>query len=565
MIHKHKLNCGFLFNTPPALTTLLQALLDQGKSYEAQVSEMDGRWDVISPDEFLAFQFEPCDEEGCGILYDDRCDDLTSGPRTSEDLCNWILEQIATHEKITNLFASLNSSRRHLNADLSGEQASRIKSVFKIAQESVMFPNGFRYTAFRQNRSEDTIISTLMYTSSKMGATQWVVKSALGCDFGDEDTPDTWSFQPDYDPESAGSHERSTNAKVLDRTKVSVFTPKVGKVDPDTQVSYWLVGILQRMVDDIIENPPNRVYEFFLADGILKKKNLALMADMGLIRLASKGVITGIEILKVKPNLWKKLLEKGFITGEQALKAWPNQLLWLTVHDYIPVERALKIDPSIEKKLEKAGKLTEDTSGFDSTDVDTIVSAVADGTITPQKAWSLNPKVVKPLIEAQLLSPQDAYKLEPSVLNWMLENHYIGRAEAQRLKPGIKREMDKKGVAWEELDASIADEADDDFYVSVEYGSLIIKLTKQSGRWYEEEVYLDPEFEDEVGRFQPGTYMGYLSRGEILSWIRRDYPGCQVNQISEDEVEDFMSGYDEDEWELPEGCSWEDVVSADDI
>lgn len=165
MIHKHKLNCGFLFDTPPALTTLLQALLDQGKSYEAQVSEMDGRWDVISPDEFLAFQFEPCDEEGCGILYDDRCDDLTSGPRTSEDLCNWILEQIATHEKITNLFASLNSSRRHLNADLSGEQASRIKSVFKIAQESVMFPNGFRYTAFRQNRSEDTIISTLMYTS----------------------------------------------------------------------------------------------------------------------------------------------------------------------------------------------------------------------------------------------------------------------------------------------------------------------------------------------------------------------------------------------------------------
>lgn len=420
------------------------------------------------------------------------------------------------------------------------------------------------------------VLSTLMYTSAKLGKTQWVVKSALMAQFvgeevdgsrtGETVTEDAWAFQPNYDPDRGDAGGDEYLPKSADKLYNFVPNPN-SSTDPDRQAAYWLVGILSDMLDDILNSPPNRVYEFFLADGLLKKKNLAIMEPGGLIRLLTKGVITGPEVLKAKPSMWKKLLERGFITGEQAYKSQPSQLAWLTIHDYIPVERALKIDPNIQKQLERYGKMGDATPEGLATDVDSLIQYVTDGVLTPQKAWSLNSEVLKPLVETKLITPYDAYRLDPSILNWMLENHHIGRAEATKLKPRIKQEMDRKGVDWETLEASTnaskklnadydyADEDSEDvFYVAID-DDLIIKVEKHDGRWYE-----SVEWEGEDAReYKTTTYMGYLTHDDIKTWIRRDFPNAYIRELNEDEYYDFI---EEQEYDDDYDDDWEDLDSS---
>lgn len=565
------LNCGFFgAETPLVVTELLTALQEYDDTWTADVSDMTGEWSLASLNTPIGFIVAPSSNGTVAKVYDRDSRDIYSRECEAQELRSWIQSKIDSLQRIEDAYKKI-LNEESLNANLSYESAQRIKNVFRAAQEAVEFPRGFRYTAFRQNNSEDCVLSTLEFTSQKLGAKQWVVKSALAAAFTDEVIPgsrsgqtvdrDSWSFQPEYDPDGRGS-DRGDGIRRSDR--LYTFQPSINTTqDPDKQAAYWLVGILQKMVDDILDNPPNRVYEFFLAEGLLRKKNLATMSDMGLIRLAKKGVITGPEILKAKPQLWKKLLEKNFITGEQAFKAQPNQLLWLTLHDYIPVERAIKIDPSIQDKLLRYGKVPAATD-ITTKDIDLLLQYVEAGTLTPQKAWSLNQKVLKPMIEAGLIQPMDAYKLEPSILNWMLENHYIGRAEAKRLKPRIEEEMRKKGVDWESLEASkrlrstrgedrliefnssITDEADDTFYVSVDQGALIMEISKSGSHWEERKLYEDEDFAEEWGRFRSSSYMGYLSKGEILHWIRKDYSSCLVEEVSADEVEDFLYGDVED-------------------
>lgn len=629
------LNCHLYADYPAVVTETVEKL---GQNYdsrwEAETTDDTSKWLLSCPDIPVSFILCPAEDESLGTVYDTYCADIRSRECNSENLCEWIGSKLLLLGKIDDLCKGLNASKNHLNAELSAESATRIKNVFRAAQQAVEFPKGFRYTAFRQNRSEDTILSTLEFASAKLGAKQWVIKSALSAAFTDEVEAgsstgstvdrDEWSFQPEYDPDGRGN-DRGNDVRSSDR--LFTFTPRLDTpLDPDKQATYWLVGILQNMIDDILDNPPNRVYEFFLAEGLLHKKNIAKMSDMGLIRLIKKGVVTGLEVLKSKPSLWKKLLEKDFITGEQAYKSQPSQLFWLTVHNYIPVERALKIDPSLESKLSKAGKLSQDDLPVTSTDVNSLIEDVKRGNITPQRAWSANRKVLKPLISENLITPQDAYKLDPSVLNWMLENHYIGRGEARRLKPGIEREMKRKGVDWESLDAgrhktfhlgdsirfihpggqlsnelgvivgenpdgtfrikwedgdvsdgiesydlileestdswedeiwSFEDPWDDGFesldstrglnasesdtfYVSVNYGNLIIGLSKIGGKWEEELIYLDDEFREESGDFVPMSYMGYLSKFDVIGWIKQDYPGYPVREMSYRDVEEFL-------------------------
>lgn len=618
-------------NTPTLVQDVVGKLCqDYDSRWGASVAESGNKWVLSCPDIPIVFEITPSTNEDIGTVCDNLCDNTHPYECDAAGLCDWIGDKLVCLGKIISAYDNLNASRKHLNAELSSESASRIKDVFKAAQQAVEFPKGFRYTAFRQNRSEDCILSTLEFASTKLGAKQWVVKSALSAAFTDEleagsttgttVSQDEWAFQPEYDPDGRGN-DRGNDIRSSDR--LYTFTPRLNTtLDPDKQATYWLVGILQNMVDDILDNPPNRVYEFFLAEGLLHKKNIAKMSDMGLIRLIKKGVVTGIEVLKAKPALWKKLLEKEFITGEQAYKAQPGQLFWLTVHDYIPVERALKIDPQLKERLSRAGKLTEDSSQISSTDVDTLVNAVAEGTLTAHKAWSLNNKVIKPLVEKGLITPQDAYKLEPSVLNWMLENHYVGREEATRLKPGIKKEMNKKGVDWESLDASrkfylgdavrfrppggklsdeiaviekvnsdgtfrlrwedgdvsdgifdyslvldefdyddASDEYDDyeelnsnnhlnasnaeEFYVSAFGGELVLRIYRDLGnnKWREDCLV------NKGHNYQPSSYMGYLNKEDILSYIRSDFQTA-VSEISQADAEAYLEDTsDDDQWE----------------
>lgn len=447
-----------------------------------------------------------------------------------------IKDRLEKHLNAMHRVDEIFSRNQQLNAELSREAASRIKTVFKAAQEAVEMPKGFRYTAFRENKSEDTVLSTLMYTSAKLNKTQWVIKSGLmGVFAGESDgmggirTTDAWNFEPEYDPDGHGS-DRGDNIKSSDR--VYSFKPKMDStVPPDKQTSYWLVDILSQMIDDILDNPPNRVYEFFLADGLLRKKNLASMEPGGLIRLIQKGAVTGPEVLKAKPSIWRRLLEKGFVTPEQVLNVLPNQLAWLTIHDYIPVERALKIDPSIKSQLEKRGVTVDDTT----TDLKTpeeLLKAVGDNQLTPRKAWSINPKVLKPMVEQKLITPEDAYKLDPSVLNWLLENHYIGREAALRLKPGIKREMTRKGVDWETLDANKLSSSynyDEDWDAPWEF--------------VKSKTFVDPDgWQDEIAWYTDGErhiFMlgGYDPDPQYADWI------CD----SREEAEEWFNDYGNDD------------------
>ena len=468
---------------PAVLAAILADCETAGATWSANPQE-NGSWELCS-EQFPEVYVANVDGDNA-TLYDRDCSMITSPCACSSDLVDWLYAQMDTHQRLADFYAILAEQERGLNCELTKTGAERIKTVFKAAQDAVDFPKGFRYTAFRQNRSEDSVLSTLMYSSTKLGATQWVVKSALSASLEGELVPgsdavapqNSWSFQPNYDPEAHGGDFRNSGSStgyergdqgIRAQDKFFQFPEDPNKNPTDMQAARWLVLILQQMIDDILENPPARCYEYLLADGLLKKKNIAKMSDAGLLRLVIKGVIDGVTALKAKPSLWKTLTEKGFVTGEQAYKVQPSQLYWLTAHDYIPVERALDINPELADKLARVGKVvaTEDAVGANLTP-DELVAKVADGVLTPQKAWSVNHKVLKPLVEAQLIEAYDAYKLDPSILNWMLENHYIGRAEAKKLKPTIKKEMDKKGVDWESLDASRSEPTPDDFELAVQ-------------------------------------------------------------------------------------------------
>lgn len=454
----------------------------------------------------------------------------------------WLDRQARIYQKLDAAYRRLQKEEKSLNAALTPEAATRIKTVFRMAQEAVELPKGFRYTAFRENKSENSVLSTLMYTSAKLNATQWIMKSALMAQFlgepvegsrtGEVVQQEAWAFQPNYDPDGRGGE---IEGDIKETDKLYTFRPDPNKtIDSDKQAAYWLAGILSDMVEDILQNPPNRVYEYFLADGLLRKKDLSAFDNNGLLRLLSKDVLTGIEVLKAKPSMWRKLLEKGYITGEQAFKAQPDQLAWLAIHNYIPIERALKINPDIQTRLERAGVMV-DEADVPFKDVDSLVNAVADGKITPQKAWSINDKVLKPLIEAKLIVPYDAYKLDPSVLNWMLENHYIGREEAVRMKPRIKQEMNKKGVDWETLDASA-------------------ELNASRPRWMDDDIGLDlPEDIDEGWADDDWEDWEYVKSKEIY-----DVDGFTTTYTwfsNEDGTRHiFMYGYDDAD---PDYADWE--------
>lgn len=407
--------------------------------------------EVYTPDEN-----SQATEQGYAYIPEYDCE---SPDMCAEDLGVWVDDTLDCSRRIDSYYESIKGRVAELNSALEPDISRRIKDVFRAAQSAVDLPPGFRYTTFRENKEAELILSTLMYTSAKLGSTQWVAKSSLGIDpTGDETGVDDWSFEPNYNPNSEGHLIYHRAGRFIDVEQGMYGFSAEGDTSEqrDKKAAYWLAGLLSDMVDSMMENPPARCYEYFLADGIaeLKKSDLDRMSTPGVMRLVTKGYIDAEKVLKAKPTLAKDLVQKGLITPEVVARRAPDRLLWLVQQGYISPDYAIKVDPNIKDKLVKKG-LYSMAEGIPD-DPEAIIEGVSNGSIQPIDAYRKNPKLLQPMVEQNLITPQEAYKLDASIVTWLLLNHYIGRAEAAKVKPDIEKYISRKykDVNWEELDAS---------------------------------------------------------------------------------------------------------------
>lgn len=383
--------------------------------------------------------------------------DQESADMYAEDLGVWADETLDSCRRVDAYFESMKNSSIELNSALEPDVAARVKAVFRAAQSAVDLPPGFRYTSFRENKGDNLILSTLMYTSPKLGATQWVAKSSLTVDTEAEGVDD-WAFEPNYNPNSEGHLIYHRQGRFIDVEQgMYGFTSEGDSEDKrDRKAAYWLAGLLSDMVDSMLQNPPARCYEYFLADGIaeLKKSDLDRMSTPGIMRLVTKGYVDPEKVLKAKPELAKDLVEKKLIAPEIVARRAPERLLWLVQRGLISPDYAVKIDPNIKEKLARKGMYSVAENVPD--DPAEILEGVKAGTIQPIDAYRKNAKLLQPMVEQQLITPQEAYKLDASIVTWLLINHYIGKAEAMRVKPDVQKYIARKykDVNWDELDAA---------------------------------------------------------------------------------------------------------------
>lgn len=417
------------------------------------------------PDGTTVEVYTPKEDSGAaeeGFAYIPECD-AESPDMCAEDLGTWVGDCLDCSRRIDAYYESIRGRNTELNSALEPDTARRIKDVFRAAQSAVDLPPGFRYTAFRENKEADLILSTLMYTSQKVG-TQWVAKSSLALDVGagaDERGSDDWTFEPNYNPDSEAHLIYHRAGRFIDVERGAYGDTVTGDTAEkrDKQAAYWLAGLLSDMVDSMLQNPPARCYEFFLADGIaeLKKSDLDRMSTPGIMRLVTKGYIKAEDVLKAKPELAKDLVQKKLITPEIVARRVPERLLWLVQAGYISPDYAVKVDPAIKDKLVKKGLYTVAENIPD--DPAAILEGVKSGEIQPVDAYRKNAKLLQPMVEQKLITPQEAYKLDASIVTWLLLNRYIGREEAQKVKPDIQKYIARKykDVNWDELDASCGD------------------------------------------------------------------------------------------------------------
>lgn len=398
---------------------------------------------------------DECEEELTGEAYLSDYD-VWSPELLPEELADWVETQLDCCRKIDNYCDKHSHELRTLNSAMQADLAARIKNVWRMAQSAVDLPKGFRYTGFRSE--DDWVKSTLVYTSPKSGAFTWLLKSGLGLEpDGAGDGMDGWAFQPDFRPLSESIHKIRPGYSIDMGTEL--YVQQISGDDEqarDKKAAYWLVGILNDIVDKAIESPPPRCYPVLLADHVtnLRKSDLDTMTVQGITTLLNAGVLTGEQVLKGKPELFKKLLQKGLVSGEMVARRLPEQVFWLAKNKYITPDYALKLQPSLKDKLVKAGLYSESDLG-DYTP-EQLLKGVQDGAITPTEAYRANPKLLQSMVEQKLITPQEAYKLDASIITWLLINHYIGRAEAKRVKSDIERYVKQKhkDVDWESLDAS---------------------------------------------------------------------------------------------------------------
>lgn len=399
---------------------------------------------------------QTADDDACGEAYLSDYD-VWSPELPAEELADWVDTNLECCRRIDAYYEKQKTLMHKLNSSIAPDIGVRIKNVWRSAQSAVDMPKGFRYTEFRTNNKEDWVTSTLVYYSERIHQQTWLIKSGLLLEPNPEkENTDDWAFQPNYRPFTEALHNVRPGYSIDMGTELYVedFTGETPE-QRDKQAAYWLVQILSNIVDEAIKNPPPRCYEVLLADNAanLKKSDLERMSDKGIYSLLSKNIITGEQVLKGRPDLWKKLLEKGYVSGEMVARRVPEQVFWLAKNRRITPDYALKVQPGLKDKLIKAGLYTEtDLSGYSDAE---LIQGAEQGTLQPVEVYRANPKLLTTMVEKAIITPQEAYKLDASIVTWLLINHYIGRAEAKKVKADIERYVKQKhkDVDWESLDA----------------------------------------------------------------------------------------------------------------
>lgn len=405
-------------------------------------------------------------EEGFAYIPDY---DAESPDMCAEDLGDWVDTRINACKRVDEYFEGLKNGtilNSSLNLDsaqdkftedaMTPELNTRCKNVFEAATAGVDVGQNFRYQGARTSENGEYILRTLQVYSPKIGQWYWICKSAL--QLAETEEGDDWGFIPNYNPTSEGHlvYHRDNRFVSMDRGLYATTMIGDSPEKRDKKAAYWLVGLLSEMYDNILQNPPVRVYEYFLSAGLagFSKESVMQMAPAGIIRCIQKGYLDAEKVLKARPEIARQLVEKGVIPPEIVARRSPADLLWLVNKGLVSPDYAVKVNPEIKEKLIKKG-LYNVAEGIPD-DANAIFESIKSGAITPVDAYRKNPKLLQPMVEQKLITPQEAYKLDASIITWLLLNHYIGREEALKVKPDVQKYIAKKykDVNWDDLDAS---------------------------------------------------------------------------------------------------------------
>lgn len=284
----------------------------------------------------------------CGTVYIDEFD-IESPELPLDELVEWTENAVNCCRRINQAYNDYHS----LNCTLSDTERTRIRGVWQMAQNGVMLPEGFSYANVRENKTENVIIGALRYTSKTLGTQTTVAKSALSADFPVGEHRDSWGFEPNYlSPSDSDIQTRRSSSTVNVGTGLITTTIEGDKPSVrDKKAAYWLVGILNEMVDAILADPPAKVYEAFLADGLLSADNLTDMSANGLAALVRKGAVPVETAITAQPGLLLRFLKDGTIDGKTAAQLLPEQTAWIAKRGFLTAEEALEINPDCKADL----------------------------------------------------------------------------------------------------------------------------------------------------------------------------------------------------------------------
>lgn len=284
----------------------------------------------------------------CGTVYIDEFD-IESPELPLDELVEWTENAVNCCRRINQAYNDYHS----LNCTLSDTERTRIRGVWQMAQNGVMLPEGFSYANVRENKTENVIIGALRYTSKTLGTQTTVAKSALSADFPVGEQRDSWGFEPNYlSPSDSDIQTRRSSSTVNVGTGLITTTIEGEKPSiRDKKAAYWLVGILNEMVDAILADPPAKVYEAFLADGLLSADNLTAMSANGLAALVRKGAVPVETALTAQPGLLLRFLKDGTVDGRTAAQLLPDQTAWIAKRGYLTADEALEINPDCKADL----------------------------------------------------------------------------------------------------------------------------------------------------------------------------------------------------------------------
>ena len=286
----------------------------------------------------------------CGTVYIDEFD-IESPELPLDELVEWTENAVNCCRRINQAYNDYHS----LNCTLSDTERTRIRGVWQMAQNGVMLPEGFSYANVRENKTENVIIGALRYTSKTLGTQTTVAKSALSADFPVGEQRDSWGFEPNYlSPSDSDIQTRRSSSTVNVGTGLITTTIEGDKPSiRDKKAAYWLVGILNEMVDAILADPPAKAYEAFLADGLLSADNLTAMSANGLAALVRKGAVPVETAITAQPGLLLRFLKDGTINGRTAAQLLPEQTAWIAKRGFLTAEEALEINPDCKAELIK--------------------------------------------------------------------------------------------------------------------------------------------------------------------------------------------------------------------